>query len=107
MRKPLFTSAVSGGGSLVIDGKSADSRLLKKATQDREFYVNRALPAKSGHANVTIDCRFENILPYLVQLKKLDIIDSLIDSFGETKVNHLNLLILHNQEAAALYNSQF
>ena len=86
-------SMTSGGENLKIE---------KQPTQEKEFFVSRAPPAKSAHNNVTIECKFENILPYMIQYEKLDVIDIVIDAFGENKVNHLTLLILHTQEAAAL-----
>lgn len=77
-------------------------KIEKQPTQEKEFFVSRAPPAKSAYNNVTIECKFENILPYMIQYEKLDVIDVVIDAFGENKVNHLTLLILHTQEAAAL-----
>ena len=103
-KKPLFNNSVIGSEheSLIKDGRTPDMSPQKEPVQEKDFFVKRGVPAKSAYVNVTIDCKFENILPYLIQLNKTDIIESLIDSFGENKVNHLNLLIMHQQETAAL-----
>lgn len=108
-QKQMFnSSALSENEALMKEGQKPDvSQIdpprpeIQSKVPNKDF-LNREAPPKSAYGNVVIEARFENILPYLAQLDKLDIVETLVDAFGERHINHMNLFIMHGQEKLAL-----
>jgi len=70
--------------------------LRKPTIIDREF-----LP-KSAYDNVIIEARFDTVFPHLIQMGRMDLVEPLLDYFGEKHINHLNLFIGFGQEELAM-----
>jgi hypothetical protein len=102
------SSAMSENEAFIKDGQKPDVSQIdapKPEFQSKvpnKDFLNREPPPKSAYGNVVIEARFENILPYLAQLDKLEIVETLVDAFGERHINHMNLFIMHGQEKLAL-----
>jgi hypothetical protein len=57
---------------------------------------------RSAYDNVIIEAKIESLIPQLVELDKIDLLDALIDVFGEKHSNHLSLLLAYGLEEQAM-----
>jgi hypothetical protein len=76
--------------------------LVQMATLRRPTIIDRDLLPRSAYDNVIIEARFDTVFPHLVQMKRMDLVEPLIDYFGEKHINHLNLFIGFGQEELAM-----
>lgn len=68
----------------------------------RPTIVDRELLPKSAYDNVIIEARFDTVFPYLIQMNRMNLVEPLIEYFGEKHINHLNLFIGFGQEELAM-----
>jgi len=72
------------------------------ATLRRPTIIDREFLPKSAYDNVIIEARFDTVFPHLIQMNRMDLVEPLLDYFGEKHINHLNLFIGFGQEELAM-----
>jgi len=68
----------------------------------RGTIIDRELLPKSAYDNVIIEARFDTVFPHLIQMNRMDLVEPLLEYFGEKHINHLNLFIGFSQEELAM-----
>ena len=76
--------------------------VVQMANLRRPTIIDRELLPRSEYDNVIIEARFDTVFPHLINDKRIELVEPLIDYFGEKHINHLNLFIGFGQEELAM-----
>lgn len=66
-------------------------------------YTHSDMMPRSSEERIIIKVKFEIIFPYLIDLKKVDLIDTFIDIFQVKNKNLLHIFVSYGLEEYALY----
>jgi len=94
-----------GGGTRLEHGmtmRDIAGTAVQMTNMRRGTIIDRDLLPKSAYDNVIIEARFDTVFPHLIQMNRMDLVEPLLEYFGEKHINHLNLFIGFSQEELAM-----